>query len=719
MGQRQGRHGGQNFNNMNSPVFSVDKLRGAKGSFTFTSRYHTNRNLRQDYRVERAVLGTGASGPVHLAKRGNRQFAVKSFRKRNLSADAKMELRGEVEVYLKLDHPHVARLEDVYETERDLHLVMELMSGGELYARLAKRRQYSEADAAQTCRQMLLAVAYLHGHNIVHRDLKLENFLYERQDTEHLKLIDFGFAKYHERGSGKMSRSCGSLHYIAPEVLKHSYDEKADMWSLGVIVYMLLTGNPPFYGSTDEKCLYRIQRGEPSFSQRWWTLSNGAQMFVRSLLAVDPEARPGAADALKRPWICMLETPKATIDRDVLASLRNFAQASHFRRACLSMMAWSLTLEDQAELRIQFQMLDTNKTGTITQHDLASVLKANFNIDSAETELLFKSLDTKGSKAISYAEFLAAAMKKRIRMHEDVLHATFARFDVDGTGTITPSNLRALLGDSFEGSDVEELIREADVDGDGRVSYADFLCYLQEGDTKEEAPSQASSTVDLQKLVLHASNPLNEQSTCFRANREFTAIIDSAEMAAANPAAFSPAMTPKRPKSKESTTSAHNRFGSLSLSRSPTRSPSPCGAESPSFEFSSEMKPVSGSATVANSEISSGPGGVLEGNAVGGLLELLDSSSGEQLLQPTPRPTFTCRLSDSHGGELLLPPAAIPSLTLPIPSKDDTQSLLETRQSSPFARIARGEPVTPRPRWSQCFRPRWPWRRRNGDEAGW
>lgn len=488
MGQKASRQRcvARNENVMASPVFHVEKVRNTKGSFVMTSRYHINRTMRNDYRVERNILGSGASGPVHLATRGNRKYAVKSFRKKGLTAEAKRELRGEVEVYLQLDHPHVARLEDVYETDRDLHLVMELMSGGELYARLAQRKQYSEADAAKTCRQMLLAVAYLHAHNIVHRDLKLENFLYERQDTEHLKLIDFGFAKYHARGSGKMSRSCGSLHYIAPEVLRHSYDEKADVWSLGVIVYMLLTGNPPFFGSTDEKCLSRIQKGEPSFSKRWFKLSGGAQTFVLSLLALDPEARPSATEAMKRPWLCAVEMPKATIDGEVLASLRSFTHASHFRRACLSMMAWSLTLEDQTELRQQFQFLDSDKTGTISQKELANVLKANFNVDSAETETLFRGLDTKGDKKISYAEFLAAAMQKRIQMHEDVLHKTFERFDVDGQGEITASNLRSVLGDSFEGSDVETLIREADFDGDGRLSYNDFFSYLR-GDVENNS----------------------------------------------------------------------------------------------------------------------------------------------------------------------------------------------------------------------------------------
>lgn len=424
-----------------------------------------------------------------------------------MQPDEKIELRREVEVYLKLDHPHVARLEDVYETGKELHLVMELCSGGELYGRLTelinKRRSYSEIDAAQTTHQMLVAVAYLHAHNIIHRDLKLENFLYERPDSDHLKLIDFGFAKYHNLGE-KMSRSCGSLHYIAPEVLARNYDEKADLWSLGVIVYMLVTGQPPFFGSTDKKCLTRIQKGEPLLTERWKMVSTGAQKFVLKLLTLDPKLRPSAAEALKDPWLCALETPEVKLDAQVLTSLRRFSRASHFRRACLSMMAWSLTREDQMELRRQFEAMDLNKSGTITQQELASCLQANFSIDTSEAEALFRGLDADGTDEIGYSEFLAAAMEDRIRMHQDVLNATFDRFDEDGTGQITVSNLRALLGDTFEGSDVEELIREADQTGDGRISRPEFLKYISsyedpEDDREEAEPPQEESREETPK----------------------------------------------------------------------------------------------------------------------------------------------------------------------------------------------------------------------------
>merc|ERR1719421_1485189 len=125
------------------------------------------------------------------------------------------------------------------------------MVGGEVYDRLRKRGQYTEQAAASTMRQMLLAVRYLHANHVAHRDLKLENFLYESPDTDRLKLIDFGFSKFWDDAQ-KLTQSCGSLHYVAPEVLRCSYTQSCDLWSLGVLVFILLTGSPPFFGTDDE-----------------------------------------------------------------------------------------------------------------------------------------------------------------------------------------------------------------------------------------------------------------------------------------------------------------------------------------------------------------------------------------------------------------------------------------------------------------------------------
>merc|ERR1719181_1759331 len=181
---------------------------------------------------------------------------------------------------------------------------MECLDGGELYGRLAQMKVFPESLAAETTRQMLRAIGYLHSHNVVHRDLKLENFLYQSDEKSQLKLIDFGFAKVWDPSTLMMS-SCGSIAYVSPDVLTgKGYTDKCDLWSLGVIVWMLLAGYPPFHG--DERTMMtKIKSGQADWSHksRWKPVSEEAVDFVQKLLKKDPDQRPDAQEALKHAWL--------------------------------------------------------------------------------------------------------------------------------------------------------------------------------------------------------------------------------------------------------------------------------------------------------------------------------------------------------------------------------------------------------------------------------
>mmetsp|Transcript_13245 Transcript_13245/g.31367 ORF Transcript_13245/g.31367 Transcript_13245/m.31367 type:complete len:628 (+) Transcript_13245:75-1958(+) len=465
-------------------VVEVDQVLARCGNRALiTGRYTSSRRLEHDYHFDGKVIGSGMSGPVYLAtgKADDCKYAIKSFKKKGMSSRKRAELKSEAEVYLSLDHPHVAKLEIIYETDEELHFVMEYMSGGELYKRLSSRKRYSEEAAALCIRQVLLAVAYLHARQVVHRDLKLENFLYESQDSDHLKLIDFGFAKFWNRDA-KMSQACGSLHYVAPEVLEHSYTDKADIWSCGVIAYMLLTGAPPFFGS-DEEVLTKIRMGQPHWSQRFHSLSPCAKDFVQKLLVADVNTRLSAKAALQHGFLSKSGREERFLEPGTLRSLRKFARASAFRRALLSIVALSLSNEDRNLLHEQFLAMDREKRGTITLLEMKSVLEENYHVDGAEAEALFSCLDTDNDDEIEYSEFLAAALIGRVQVHEDLLRKTFGRFDKSESGTITAENLRCVLGEHFEGAEMEELIREADVSGHGQIDYDEFLAYFYRADT--------------------------------------------------------------------------------------------------------------------------------------------------------------------------------------------------------------------------------------------
>mmetsp|Transcript_95448 Transcript_95448/g.269746 ORF Transcript_95448/g.269746 Transcript_95448/m.269746 type:complete len:595 (-) Transcript_95448:54-1838(-) len=501
-------------------VVEVEQVIARRGSIPVSGRYTRSRLLEQDYAVTSRVLGSGLSGPVLLAsgRADGRKYAVKTFKKRGLSPRHREELKNEAELYLTLDHPHIAHLEMVFETDQILHLVMEYMGGGELYDRLAAEKQYTEEKAASTCYQMLLAVAYLHARQIAHRDLKLENFLYESADSQHLKLIDFGFAKFWNVDT-VMSQACGSVHYVAPEVLRHSYTVQADMWSIGVVAYMLLTGSPAFFG-TDSEVLAKVRAGRPHYSSRFTRLSQPAQAFVKELLVRDPARRLTAARALEHPWIGgRHQASEARIGTDILANLRSYVQVSHFRRSLFWMMAWSLSTEEQVELREQFLLMDTQKRGTITLKELKSVLEENFHVDSKEAEALFSSLESHSGEEIEYTDFLAATLVGRLKAHEDVLRKTFLRFDRDERGLISGDELRAVLGDSFDRSDIEAMIQEADTSGDGTIDYNEFLAYFQKPDHSGEA-------ISLQRLPQDWAPPAAARTSRKRLTEKLGAMVD-------------------------------------------------------------------------------------------------------------------------------------------------------------------------------------------------
>jgi len=482
------------------------------GKVAVSARYkRLPKKLEDDYIMdvlgtgESVVLGTGYNGSVFMAKSktSKHKYAVKGFHLNGVSGEKMQQLEAECEIFLSMDHPHVSRLVDVYESESQLHLVMECMEGGELFERLSQRKRFSEKDSANAVYQMLLAINYIHAKGIVHRDLKLENFLYESSDTDHLKLIDFGFSHIWEPNT-KMALSCGTLAYVAPEVLKKSYTSKCDLWSLGVILFILLAGYMPFSGA--EKMQRKaIEDGNYSWrADRWKSVSAEAIELVKKLLQKDTSLRLSAEEALAHPFLQKRFSvedqtcPTELIDQSAADALVNFAKASQFRRACMSVMAWSLSNEERAQVRDMFIAMDKDKTGTIKMCELKEILTSKFSICDTQIKPIFDALDSSQNDEIHYTEFLAAMVSTRIAMHDDLLTQTFKRFDCDNSGYITVDNLRTVLGESFNGTEVENLIAEGDLTKDGRISYEEFIAYLKGGDGSDTMNEAAAKIVDTQ-----------------------------------------------------------------------------------------------------------------------------------------------------------------------------------------------------------------------------
>jgi len=251
------------------------------------------------------VLGQGAFSVVKegVDKKTSQKVAIKVIQKTTVAGDDIKLLRREVHNLKALDHPNILKLYDVYEDDKQFFLIMELVQGKELFDKIVERGQYSEKDASHISRQFVAAIEYLHSKGIAHRDLKPENLLsIGSGEKEVLKVADFGLSK--NFGDEKMMTSCGSPGYVAPEVLEcESYGKEVDMWSIGVIIYILLVGYPPFYADNDPALFKKIMACDYEFGEGWDVISESAKDLLRHLIVKDPKKRFTATAALNHPWL--------------------------------------------------------------------------------------------------------------------------------------------------------------------------------------------------------------------------------------------------------------------------------------------------------------------------------------------------------------------------------------------------------------------------------
>jgi calcium/calmodulin-dependent protein kinase I len=235
-------------------------------------------------------------------------------------ADAK-RLQTEVEILTTVKHPNIVALRDLFETDKKLYLVMELVTGGELFDKIVEKGQYTEKDAATIVRKMLSAIKYLHSKGISHRDLKPENLLLTAEDDTDVKLSDFGLSKIVGEDS-LMETACGTPYYVAPEVLSaQGYEKEVDLWSIGVVTYLLLCGFPPFYGESLPEVFEQIMNADYEFPSPYWDdISEGAKDVVKKLLVVDPKKRMTADECLAHNWVKedgSASTTKLNIGKDL------------------------------------------------------------------------------------------------------------------------------------------------------------------------------------------------------------------------------------------------------------------------------------------------------------------------------------------------------------------------------------------------------------------
>ncbi|XP_054801977.1 LOW QUALITY PROTEIN: calcium-dependent protein kinase 26-like [Prosopis cineraria] len=445
-------------------------------------------NLKEFYTLGRK-LGNGQFGTTFhcVEKDTGKEYACKSIAKRKLITEEDVEdVRREIRIMHHLAGcPDVISIKGAYEDAVAVHVVMELCAGGELFDRIVQRGHYTERKAAQIARTVVGVIEACHSLGVMHRDLKPENFLFvNEQEDSPLKAIDFGLSAFFKPGD-IFNDVVGSPYYVAPEVLKKRYGPEADVWSAGVIIFILLSGVPPFWAETEQEIFKEVLHGELDFkSEPWPSISECAKDLVRKMLNRDPSKRLTAHEVLCHPWIRVDgSAPDKPLDPAVLTRLKQFSAMDKLKKMALRVIAQNLSEEEIAGLKEMFKMIDTDNSGQITFEELKAGLKAfGANIDETEIHNLMQAADVDNSGTIDYAEFIAATLNKNKAQKEDNLVAAFHYFDKDGSGYITQDELQQVCEElGLENDRLEEMMREADQDNDGRIDYDEFVAMMQRG----------------------------------------------------------------------------------------------------------------------------------------------------------------------------------------------------------------------------------------------
>ncbi|EDO06714.1 calcium-dependent protein kinase family protein [Babesia bovis T2Bo] len=443
------------------------------------SRIVTWTNITENYSVISDAIGVGVGGSVHQAvdKKSHRTFALKTlktdfkFRKRLIST------YNEIAIYTQLDHPNIAFLHEVYEEPGSCHLLMEHCNGGELYDRLEKYKRFAEGYAKSVTVQMLLAINYLHNNGICHRDLKLENWVFATQDMGALlKMIDFGFSRLYEDGV-PMAGTHGTVYYVDPEVIDGSYSEKCDVWSTGVIVYMLLSGSPPFNGEGDKEILWKIKKGQLRFEGvRWVKITDEAKDFITYLLNRDSSKRASAIEALKHPWLNeeLQRFDDTVLTKEIVDHIIEFSNKPAFYRALLALCVMETDRKIHPNAYRLFFAINKSLSGTISLEEFAEAVRRFRTIDDEDIDRIFDTIAFRGTPTMHYTEFVTSVYGYYSDIDLQAVTRIYHKMESLGNGRFDVTALRACMGKEFNSVPIETMIAEVDINNNGVIELAEL-----------------------------------------------------------------------------------------------------------------------------------------------------------------------------------------------------------------------------------------------------
>ena len=393
--------------------------------------------------------------------------------------------KSEIDLLRAADHPNIIKLFAVFEDKVYLYLLMEECCGGSLFERLEKKNMkkntFSEAKAAKIFKQILEALNYLHSHGVCHRDLKPENIMFSTmEENSHIKLIGFLLCKIFKGEDNIMKNTVGTLFYMAPEVIKGEYNEKCDIWALGVILYIILCGKPPFYSKNEDELKEKIINIEYSFNHEEFKNVSKEAMNVISKIFVTEDKRPTASELLQCEWLkSKASNSKKILDVD-WSHIKEYSELNLMQKSVVYLTAFHLLSSKTKQFVDIFKYLDKNSDGVLNYEEIKNAIhNSEFRNEIKDDDIkkLFEKINISKDGIVTFTEFLSALIDyKKIIKKEDILDC-FRTYDTNEDGKISKEEFCNVIKpqNDQEKEEILKLFKEFDLDGDGQIDFEEFM----------------------------------------------------------------------------------------------------------------------------------------------------------------------------------------------------------------------------------------------------